>query len=149
MILFPAIDLFAGEAVRLYKGDYKQMTVYDDDPLRVARAFKEAGAGAIHLVDLEGAREGGTPNFDLVCRIKRETAQRLQGDFARQLRVFTQRHKVPGLRAGGFVLRQVAASLSHHPYRGDIHRQALERAQVTIVFQFGHFAVPQCVRPSL
>ena len=73
MILFPAIDMIGGKAVRLYKGDYKQMTVYDDDPLRVARAFKEAGAGAIHLVDLDGARDGSMPNRDTVALIKKET----------------------------------------------------------------------------
>lgn len=73
MILFPAIDLIGGKAVRLYKGDYDQMTVYDNDPLRVARAFKEAGAGAIHLVDLEGARDGSMPNRDTVVLIKKET----------------------------------------------------------------------------
>ncbi len=73
MLIFPAIDLFAGKAVRLVKGDYEQMTVYSDDPLSVARDFLAAGAVAAHLVDLEGARDGGTPNFGTVAAIKRET----------------------------------------------------------------------------
>ncbi len=73
MKLFPAIDLFGGKAVRLYKGDYNQMTVYHDDPVAVARDFRAAGAEWIHLVDLEGARDGTTPNLETVCAIKKAT----------------------------------------------------------------------------
>ncbi|MBR5742329.1 MAG: 1-(5-phosphoribosyl)-5-[Clostridia bacterium] len=73
MILFPAIDLFEGKAVRLYQGDYARMTVYDADPVRVAKGFREKGAAWVHLVDLEGAKSGTTPNFDSVLRIKRES----------------------------------------------------------------------------
>lgn len=73
MLIFPAIDLFGGEAVRLFKGDYNEKTVYSADPVSVARDFKSAGAEHIHLVDLEGAKNGDTPNFETVCRIKRET----------------------------------------------------------------------------
>ena len=68
MILFPAVDLYDGKAVRLYQGDYAQMTVYSDDPVSVARDFRRCGADHIHLVDLAGARDGGTPNFETVCR---------------------------------------------------------------------------------
>lgn len=70
MILFPAIDLYDGKAVRLYKGDYAQMTVYSDRPVETALDFVRCGADHIHLVDLAGARDGGTPNFDTVCAIK-------------------------------------------------------------------------------
>ena len=73
MNIFPAIDLVQGKAVRLYKGDYAQMTVYDDDPLNTARKFETAGAKHIHMVDLEGARDGGTPNFDVVRRVVENT----------------------------------------------------------------------------
>jgi len=69
MILFPAIDLIDGKAVRLYKGDYAQMTVYSDDPVSVARSFEQAGATHLHVVDLQGARDGGTPNFRTVANI--------------------------------------------------------------------------------
>ena len=72
MLIFPAIDLYGGKAVRLYKGDYSQMTVYHDDPVAVARDFVKAGATHVHLVDLEGARDGNTPNIDTVSRIKAE-----------------------------------------------------------------------------
>ena len=73
MILFPAIDLYEGKAVRLYKGDYAQMTVYNDDPVAVARDFAAAGATHVHLVDLEGAKLGTTPNLATVERIKSAT----------------------------------------------------------------------------
>ncbi len=74
MLIYPAIDLFEGKAVRLFKGDYKQMTVYNNDPLEVARDFEAQGAECIHLVDLEGAKNGQIPNFDIVKRIKAETS---------------------------------------------------------------------------
>ena len=70
MILFPAIDLYEGRAVRLYQGDYARMTVYSDDPCALAEAFTRCGATHIHLVDLEGARTGGTPNFDTIRAIR-------------------------------------------------------------------------------
>lgn len=73
MILFPAIDLYEGQAVRLYQGDYRQMTVYSSDPAALARKFAETGATHIHLVDLEGARDGTTPNLELIRRIAAET----------------------------------------------------------------------------
>lgn len=73
MLIFPAIDLYEGRAVRLYKGDYAQMTVYSDDPVAVARDFKAQGAAQMHTVDLEGARDGGTPNLGVIERIVRET----------------------------------------------------------------------------
>ena len=73
MLIYPAIDLYEGKAVRLFKGDYKQMTVYNEDPLAVAQDFQACGATHIHMVDLEGARDGNTPNLELVSRIKART----------------------------------------------------------------------------
>ena len=73
MYIFPAIDLYEGRAVRLLKGDYNQMTVYSDTPLAVARDFVREGARHIHLVDLEGARDGTTPNLSTVTAIAKET----------------------------------------------------------------------------
>lgn len=73
MNIFPAIDLYGGKAVRLFKGDYAQMTVYNDDPVSVARTFKQCGAHFVHLVDLQGAKDGTTPHLDLICNIKKET----------------------------------------------------------------------------
>ena len=73
MVIYPAIDLYEGKAVRLFKGDYNQKTVYNDNPLLVAGDFVNSGADHIHLVDLEGAKNGLTPNFDVIRRIKVET----------------------------------------------------------------------------
>ena len=73
MNLFPAIDLYGGKAVRLYKGNYNEMTVYNDDPVAVAKDFEACGAKYIHLVDLEGAKTGETPNLDVISRIVSET----------------------------------------------------------------------------
>ncbi|MBO4468251.1 MAG: 1-(5-phosphoribosyl)-5-[(5-phosphoribosylamino)methylideneamino]imidazole-4-carboxamide isomerase [Clostridia bacterium] len=69
MIILPAIDIIDGKAVRLLKGDYNKKTVYGDDPLEFARNFKKAGANYIHIVDLEGAKSGGTPNFEVIKSI--------------------------------------------------------------------------------
>ena len=73
MQIFPAIDLYENCAVRLFKGDYAQKTVYSFDPVSVALDFKRQGASNIHLVDLEGAKSGETPNLETVCRIKKES----------------------------------------------------------------------------
>lgn len=73
MKIYPAIDLFEGKAVRLYKGDYAQMTVYNEDPAAVAADFKAKGAEHIHMVDLEGAKAGTTPNLATICRVKEQT----------------------------------------------------------------------------
>ena len=70
MIIFPAIDLYEGKAVRLFKGDYTQMTVYSEHPEEIAKDFASKGATHAHLVDLEGAKSGATPNLDTVLRIR-------------------------------------------------------------------------------
>ena len=69
MIILPAIDLYDGKAVRLARGDYSQMTVYSDDPASVALGFKTLGATHLHVVDLEGARDGSPANFDVIRHI--------------------------------------------------------------------------------
>ena len=69
MELFPAIDLIGGCAVRLVKGDYAQKTVYSDNPAEVAKSFAAAGAKYLHVVDLEGAKDGGTPNLETIQNI--------------------------------------------------------------------------------
>ncbi len=72
MDLFPAIDLRGGKAVRLYQGDYDQMTVYNADPAAQARAFVEAGAKFLHVVDLDGAKDDTTANMDTIAAIARQ-----------------------------------------------------------------------------
>ena len=74
MILFPAIDLYEKKAVRLYKGDYQNMTVYSENPMEIARDFETAGATHIHMVDLEGAKDGTTPNLSVVEQVAKGTS---------------------------------------------------------------------------
>lgn len=73
MNIFPAIDLYGGKAVRLFKGDYNQMTVYSDNPLEVAKKFESMGAKFLHLVDLEGAKIGKPGNLDIIKNITENT----------------------------------------------------------------------------
>ncbi len=72
MILYPAIDIFGGNAVRLVKGDFDAKKVYDQDPLSAAQAFAEAGARYLHVVNLDGARTGEPVNLEHLRRITSE-----------------------------------------------------------------------------
>lgn len=78
MDIFPAIDLIDGSAVRLIQGDYQQKTVFSSSPLEVAVGFKKAGAKYLHLVDLDGAKSGGTPNLSLVCKLASQSGLKAQ-----------------------------------------------------------------------
>lgn len=73
MNIFPAIDLYGKKAVRLFKGDYNQMTVYSDDPVSVAKDFEKKGAKYIHVVDLEGAKNGVPAHLDIIEAIASST----------------------------------------------------------------------------
>lgn len=73
MHLLPAIDILGGKAVRLAKGDYDAVTVYNDDPVAQARAFQTVGAEWLHVVDLDGARTGKQENLAIIQRIVRDT----------------------------------------------------------------------------
>ena len=74
MYLLPAIDILGGKAVRLAKGDYAQVTIYNDDPVEQAKVFEDAGAEWIHMVDLDGARTGEPANIGIVERILAQTS---------------------------------------------------------------------------
>ncbi len=78
MRIVPAIDLIGGKAVRLLHGDYNKVTVYDNDPLAVARRFAASGARWLHAVDLEGARDGDTPNIATVSALARESGMKVE-----------------------------------------------------------------------
>lgn len=78
MIIFPAIDMIDGNAVRLLKGDYNKKTVYASNPCDVAKHFEELGAEYLHLVDLDGAKNGKTPNFDAVKQISENTSLKIE-----------------------------------------------------------------------
>jgi len=78
MYILPAIDLYEQKAVRLFKGDYAQMTVYSDDLPALAGDFRAQGAEWIHMVDLEGAKDGSTPNFDSVANIAKNSGLKVE-----------------------------------------------------------------------
>lgn len=78
MILLPAIDLYEKKVVRLTRGDYAQMTVYHDNPVAQATLFQEAGAQWLHTVDLEGAKDGSTPNYSVIEAICKETSLKVE-----------------------------------------------------------------------
>ena len=78
MIIFPAIDLLGGKAVRLLKGDYNKVTVYSDNPLDTALSFKNAGAEYLHVVDLDGARDGDMVNFDTIATLAASSGLKLE-----------------------------------------------------------------------
>ena len=78
MKILPAIDLFGGKAVRLFKGDYDKMTIYSNYPVQVALDFKTQGAEWIHVVDLEGAKSGETPNIETIKKIVDETGLKVE-----------------------------------------------------------------------
>ena len=73
MFIYPAIDLYEGKAVRLFKGRYEEMTVYSEHPEEIALNFLREGSTRLHLVDLEGARDGTTPNLEVISRIISES----------------------------------------------------------------------------
>lgn len=73
MFIFPAIDLYKASAVRLFNGDYDNMTVYSENPLEIAKDFEAQGAKFLHMVDLEGAKSGDTPNLETVEKIVKNT----------------------------------------------------------------------------
>ncbi|MEG2003139.1 MAG: 1-(5-phosphoribosyl)-5-[(5-phosphoribosylamino)methylideneamino]imidazole-4-carboxamide isomerase [Clostridia bacterium] len=78
MIIFPAIDLFDGCAVRLYKGDYNRMTVYSDNPAEIGKKFCDSGAEFIHIVDLQGAKSGIAQNRETIKKIIKTSGLKVQ-----------------------------------------------------------------------
>ena len=78
MKIFPAIDLIGAQAVRLVKGDYNQKTVYNSDPVKVAKSFYDQGAEYLHLVDLDGAKSGNTDNFEIIKEIVEKSGLKVE-----------------------------------------------------------------------
>ncbi len=78
MKIFPAIDLISGQAVRLVKGDYNQKTVYNSNPVEVAKSFYAKGAEYLHLVDLDGAKSGNTDNFEVIKQIVKRSGLKVE-----------------------------------------------------------------------
>ena len=78
MIILPAIDIKGGQCVRLYQGDYAQVTTYDRDPVQVAQSWEEAGANWLHTVDLDGAASGQPVNLELIARMRAATSLHIE-----------------------------------------------------------------------
>ena len=78
MLVIPAIDLKDGKVIRLLQGKYEEVTVYSHDPVETAKSWQEQGAGRIHIVDLDGAKEGKPINFDVIKEIRNNTEVILQ-----------------------------------------------------------------------
>ncbi len=95
MLIFPAIDLYEGSAVRLLKGDYNNMTVYSNNPVEIAKEFQKAGAQYIHMVDLEGAKNGTTPNLEVVKSVVDNTNLKVEiGGGIRSMDTLEKYHSV-------------------------------------------------------
>jgi len=108
MKIIPSIDLIAGKCVRLYRGDYDRVTEYSDNPLAVAKAFEEAGAEYLHLVDLDGALKGNVKNEELVRKIIGET--KLRVELGGGIRSFEAAKKWLDLGVARVILGSVAVS---------------------------------------
>ncbi|MBQ2890516.1 MAG: 1-(5-phosphoribosyl)-5-[Clostridia bacterium] len=108
MNIFPAIDLFNHKAVRLFKGDYNQMTIYSENPSEIALDFKNQGAKFIHIVDLEGAKSGETPNLDTVKKIIDESG--LFAEIGGGIRSMEVIDKYISIGAGRVILGTAAVS---------------------------------------
>ena len=137
MKIFPAIDLYRGQAVRLYKGDYDRVTVYSSDPLAVARGFEAAGAEFIHMVDLEGARDGGTPNFSWVEKVAKET--RLKVELGGGVRDESVARRY--LDAGVFRVILGTAAVENRAFLADMVRRCGDKIAVGVDVRDGLVAV--------
>ena len=137
MLILPAIDLYDGKAVRLFRGDYAQMTVYSPDPLAVARGFRAAGAEYLHMVDLEGARDGGTPNFDTVAAVARDSGLRVE--IGGGVRGFDVIEKY--LNAGVFRVILGTAAVTDRPFLREALRRYGERVAVGVDVKDGFVAI--------
>jgi phosphoribosylformimino-5-aminoimidazole carboxamide ribotide isomerase len=137
MHLFPAIDLIQGQAVRLFKGDYTQKTVYSDTPVQVAASFKAAGAAYIHLVDLEGAKSGGTPNFETIRAILEQSG--LQGEIGGGIRDEATVRKY--LDAGAMRVILGTAAITQPGFLRDMVKKYGERIAVGVDIKDGFVAI--------
>ena len=78
MIIYPAMDLIDGKVVRLKQGDFQQKVIYENNPIKQAKAFKDAGATHLHIIDLDGAKLGSPKNIQIITKIKKETGLFIQ-----------------------------------------------------------------------
>ncbi|GCE24639.1 1-(5-phosphoribosyl)-5-[(5-phosphoribosylamino) methylideneamino] imidazole-4-carboxamide isomerase [Dictyobacter alpinus] len=119
MIILPAIDIKDGRCVRLFQGDYAQVTTYDTDPVQVALRWQEAGASWLHLVDLDGAKEGYPVNAELIKRIRAATS--LHIELGGGMRTLEHIEQILGLGVDRVILGTIAIT------NRQLLQQALER----------------------
>lgn len=128
MEIIPAIDLLGGRCVRLYQGDFSQVTIYEQDPIDLARRYQDAGMQRLHVVDLDGARSGEPANLGLISRITSELGLAVQ--------------------IGGGIrnLRQVQTLLESGASRVIIGSVAVTKPQIVVgwINKFG----PECIIPA-
>ncbi len=137
MIIFPAIDIKDGRCVRLYQGDYAQVTTYDMDPVHVAKRWQEAGASWLHLVDLDGAARGYPVNSELIGRIRAATS--LQIEVGGGMRTLEHIEQVLNLGVDRVILGTVV--LTHRTLLLDALRRWQERIVVGIDARDGYVAI--------
>ncbi|HEX2016195.1 MAG TPA: 1-(5-phosphoribosyl)-5-[(5-phosphoribosylamino)methylideneamino]imidazole-4-carboxamide isomerase [Solirubrobacteraceae bacterium] len=136
MILYPAIDILAGNAVRLVKGDFSEQTVYDDDPLEAARNWRQAGARYLHVVDLDGAREGRPVNLEHLQRITEALDVPVQyGGGLRTLPAVRD-----ALRAGAARVILGTAAYTDIEFLDEVLRAYGDRVLVSVDVRGGHVA---------
>ena len=137
MLIFPAIDLYGGQAVRLYQGDYNQMTIYDPEPLHTVEKFEAAGATHLHLVDLEGAKTGQTTNLPTIEKITARTGLFVEvgGGIRTQERV----EKYLSLGVGRCILGSVA--VTDFDFAARMLRQYGDRIAVGVDAKDGYVAI--------
>ena len=127
MLVIPAIDLKDGQAVRLFKGDYQQKTVYSDHPEELAQTFEEAGAKLLHVVDLDGAKDGQAKNLETIKKIRKQTSMKIElGGGIRDLKTALKRYGSEKVVVGvdvknGFVSTAGWLETSQTPYLEFIH----------------------------
>jgi len=137
LIIYPAIDIYEGKAVRLKRGDYSQMTVYGEDPVAVAVGFIQAGATALHIVDLEGARDGKPVNYEVIKPIATETDLFIQvGGGIRTLETIETY-----LKAGVDRIILGTAAISTPGFLADMVCRFGEAVVVSVDIKDGHVAI--------
>lgn len=137
MEIFPAIDLIGGQAVRLVRGDYAQKTVYNDDPLAVARSFAQAGASYLHLVDLQGAKIGAADQFAVIKNIIQNSGLQTEIGGGIRNRETVERY----LQAGAYRVILGTAAVTDPAFLEDCVRRYGEKIAVGVDIKDGMVAI--------
>ncbi|MDR0862920.1 MAG: 1-(5-phosphoribosyl)-5-[(5-phosphoribosylamino)methylideneamino]imidazole-4-carboxamide isomerase [Oscillospiraceae bacterium] len=137
MRIYPAIDLYDGKAVRLTRGDYAQMTVYSDDPLAVAHGFRGAGAEFLHVVDLQGARDGTTANIETIRRLIGDSGLAVEVGGGVRTREVAERY----IEAGALRVILGTAAITQDGFVAELVREFGDKIAVGVDIRDGHVAI--------